>query len=75
MYSIQRLFQIINLEPEQRPREFKAQVTEGKIEFKDVVMSYKQDLKPAINGCSFEVRGGETVAVVGRTGAGKSTLF
>lgn len=40
-----------------------------------MVMSYKQDLKPALSGCSFKVGSGETVAVVGRTGAGKSTLF
>jgi hypothetical protein len=33
--------QIVDLEPEQKPRELKAQVTEGRIEFKDVVMNYK----------------------------------
>ena len=38
-------------------------------------MSYKPDLAPALRDLSFEVQPGETVAVVGRTGAGKSSLF
>jgi ATP-binding cassette subfamily B multidrug efflux pump len=45
----------------------------GEIEFDDVRFSYKED-EPVLKGISFRVRPGETLAVVGHTGAGKSTL-
>ena len=47
----------------------------GKIEFRDVEMRYRSDLEPALKNLSFVVNPGEVVAVVGRTGAGKSSLF
>ena len=47
----------------------------GSIEFKDVVMKYQDYLEPALKGLSFKIHDGDRVAVVGRTGAGKSTLF
>ncbi|KAJ7097438.1 P-loop containing nucleoside triphosphate hydrolase protein, partial [Mycena epipterygia] len=42
----------------------------GAIEFKDVTMAYRV----RVNGISLKVRAGEKVCVVGRTGAGKSSL-
>ncbi len=45
----------------------------GKIEFKNVSFSYKQD-EPVLKNLSFTVRPGETVALVGYTGAGKTTI-
>lgn len=45
----------------------------GEIEFDDVWFSYKEG-EPVLKGVSFRVRPGETLAVVGHTGAGKSTL-
>lgn len=47
----------------------------GKIEFKDVEMRYKPELAPALNKLSFVIEAGERVAVVGRTGAGKSSIY
>ena len=47
----------------------------GTIEFKNVEMRYKPDLKPALKNLSFKVEAGQKVAVVGRTGAGKSSLY
>ena len=38
-------------------------------------MKYKPFLKPALNELSFKVKAGTSVAVVGRTGAGKSSLY
>ena len=38
-------------------------------------MRYQDYLEPALKGLSFKISHGERVAVVGRTGAGKSTLF
>ncbi|HEY8021534.1 MAG TPA: ABC transporter ATP-binding protein [Thermoanaerobaculia bacterium] len=45
----------------------------GEIEFDHVVFAYKAD-EPVLKDVSFRVRPGETLAVVGHTGAGKSTL-
>src|SRR3954471_14424867 len=45
----------------------------GDLEFDDVWFSYKEG-EPVLKGISFRVRPGETLAVVGHTGAGKSTL-
>lgn len=38
-------------------------------------MSYRPELPPALKNLTFKVRAGEKVAVVGRTGAGKSSLY
>lgn len=47
---------------------------QGKIDFKEVHFGYIPDEK-VINGISFSVNPGETVAIVGATGAGKSTII
>ncbi len=48
--------------------------TNGRIEVDDLVVSYAQDLPPVLKGLSFHVEGNQRVGVVGRTGAGKSSL-
>ena len=47
---------------------------DGKIEFQDVKFSY-DDKQEVLKGISFKVNPGETVAIVGATGAGKSTII
>ncbi|KAF8071690.1 ABC protein [Lyophyllum atratum] len=46
----------------------------GDIEFKQVSMSYRPGLPKVLRGISMHIRGGEKIGVVGRTGAGKSSL-
>ncbi len=47
---------------------------QGKIEFKDVVFQYDNNDKPTIKSFSMLAKPGEKVAIVGPTGAGKTTL-
>jgi ABC-type multidrug transport system fused ATPase/permease subunit len=48
--------------------------TEGRLEVNDLVVGYAADLPAVLKGLSFEVKRNERVGVVGRTGAGKSSL-
>jgi len=47
----------------------------GEVAFSDVEFAYPGGAEPALNGLSFTAAAGETVAVVGASGAGKSTVF
>lgn len=47
--------------------------TRGEVEFRDVRFSYEED-SPVITGLSLHAKPGQTVAIVGPTGAGKTTL-
>uniref|UniRef100_A0A6V7QY80 ABC-type xenobiotic transporter n=1 Tax=Ananas comosus var. bracteatus TaxID=296719 RepID=A0A6V7QY80_ANACO len=47
----------------------------GVIEFQDVVLRYRPELPPVLHGISFTIDGGEKVGIVGRTGAGKSSML
>jgi ABC-type multidrug transport system fused ATPase/permease subunit len=38
-------------------------------------MKYREDLDPAVNNVTFEIEAGMKVGVVGRTGAGKSSIL
>lgn len=45
----------------------------GEVQMRDVVLAYRPGLPPVLKGVSVDVRGGEHVGIVGRTGAGKTT--
>ncbi|KAH8596791.1 putative ABC bile acid transporter [Bisporella sp. PMI_857] len=48
--------------------------SEGRLEVNDLVIGYAPDLPPVLKGLSFSVARNERIGVVGRTGAGKSSL-
>lgn len=50
-------------------------MTEGKIEFQNVWMKYRPELDYSLQGLSFSIPPGTKAGIVGRTGAGKSTLM
>ncbi|KAG2004754.1 ATP-binding cassette transporter [Coprinopsis cinerea AmutBmut pab1-1] len=47
----------------------------GEIEFKNVELAYREGLPLVLKDVSFQIRPGEKVGIVGRTGAGKSSLL
>ena len=47
----------------------------GKIEFINVILKYLDNELPALNGISFTVLPRQHIAIVGRTGSGKSSIF
>lgn len=56
-------------------RQKEVQVTEGKIEFKDVVFRYfKEKEEIILQDLNFVINSGETVGIIGSTGSGKSSL-
>ncbi|MDH3252350.1 MAG: ABC transporter ATP-binding protein/permease, partial [Ignavibacteria bacterium] len=75
--SMRRLAKILDTVPEIRDTEetdFSRTAIEGSIEFRDVSFVHKAADRPALAGISFTIPRGTTVAIIGYTGAGKSTL-
>ncbi|MFE6687173.1 ABC transporter ATP-binding protein [Streptomyces sp. NPDC057743] len=73
--SAERVFELLDA-PEQEPdaaRPARPEQVTGKVAFEDVSFRYDEH-KPLIDGLSLTVRPGQTVAIVGPTGAGKTTL-
>lgn len=70
-----RVFAILDTEPEvkNRPGAGALQVTAGRVEFDHVAFSYEAD-HPVLTDISFTAEPGQTVAIVGPSGAGKTTI-
>lgn len=47
---------------------------QGIVEFKDVCFTYPDNTQPALNNINFTISKGETLAIIGATGSGKTTL-
>ncbi|XP_072498341.1 ATP-binding cassette sub-family C member 10 isoform X3 [Notamacropus eugenii] len=50
-------------------------LSQGHVEFQDVVLAYRPGLPNALDGVTFSVLPGEKIGIVGRTGSGKSSLL
>lgn len=48
--------------------------TQGAIEFENVELKYRSELPLVLKGISFQIHTGEKVGIIGRTGAGKSSI-
>ena len=72
----QRIFQYIDLpaEVEERISAVELEKVEGGVSFEDVTFGYPGTSRPALREVSFQVKPGELVALVGPTGAGKTTV-
>jgi ATP-binding cassette, subfamily B, bacterial len=73
--SAQRIFAILDKEPEikDKPGATVLRTCRGEVEFDDVRFGYRPDAE-VLRGLRLRLRPGETVALVGRSGAGKSTV-
>jgi len=74
--ALKRINEIFEEEPEIADAPDAVAITdiEGGLEFKNVEFKYDEQSEPVLKDVSFKIPTGSTVAVVGRTGSGKSTL-
>lgn len=76
--SFKRIDQVLRCEVDlndERSRELEKAVTEGTVEFKNVRYKYYKNRKQwVLDDVSFKIEGGQTLGIIGPTGAGKSTL-
>ena len=72
--AAQSVFDVIDTPPEVNEGDKQIARANGEIEFKNVTVRYDNAKKPAIDNLSFSIKPGEKVALVGRSGGGKTSL-
>lgn len=72
--AAQSVFGVIDIKPELDEGDKVLPACKGEIEFKHVTLSYNNAKRPALNDISFNIQPGEKLALVGRSGGGKTTL-
>jgi ATP-binding cassette, subfamily B, bacterial len=75
LVATQRIYELL-----EKPSEFNINGTltpeiKGEIEFRDVHFKFADGKNNLLNGVSFHIRPGQTVAIIGRTGSGKTTVI
>ncbi|RLC52684.1 MAG: ABC transporter ATP-binding protein [Candidatus Cloacimonadota bacterium] len=75
--SLKRLNSIFGVEPEIVDNNIDPDITElaGKISFKNLKFKYNEESPDIFKDISFEIDAGKTLAIVGRTGCGKTTVI
>ncbi|ARU65760.1 lipid A ABC transporter ATP-binding protein/permease MsbA [Histophilus somni] len=74
MAACQTLFALLDLETEKDTGKHVVDTVKGEVRFENVTFSYSGKEHPALNNISFTIPQGKTVALVGRSGSGKSTI-
>jgi ATP-binding cassette subfamily B multidrug efflux pump len=75
--SAQRVFEILDTSNEvaDRPDAIELPTVQGRVSFEDVTFSYFAGADPVLSRVSFDVEPGQTVALLGATGSGKSSII
>lgn len=73
--SQKRINEFLNIEPEIQNHNSTPMQFEGNIKFNNVSLVYEDTNIKALDNVSFSVNKGETLAIIGRTGSGKSTIL
>ena len=75
MVNIERMFKLMSVQSKVADNEGakNLELTQGRIEFKNVSFSYEKE-RPILTGLNFSLAPGEKLALVGGSGAGKSTI-
>ena len=74
--SLKRIEKLLDAEPDVKDREDVTDIEEinGEIEFRNLSFTYPDADYQALTDVSFKINAGESVGIIGRTGAGKTTL-
>jgi ATP-binding cassette, subfamily B, multidrug efflux pump len=73
--SQKRINEFLKIEPEIQNKNFAQSSIEGNIAFENVSFIYEDTKIKALDSVSFTVQKGETLAILGKTGSGKSTII
>lgn len=76
MAGFKRFLELLDTDPEIKDRKdaIEVPVLRGNISFNNVTFRYEEDVAPVLKNISFDVKEGETIALVGPSGAGKTTI-
>jgi ATP-binding cassette, subfamily B, bacterial MsbA len=74
LVAVERGLDFIEVSPVESGGGFDAGRARGEIAYEAVSLCYRDDTAPAVDALTLQVRAGETVALVGPSGAGKTTL-
>lgn len=76
MVSVKRIAEVLNTDTSIKYKDTPVKTDKkGEIEFKNVSFSYQDSSSPVISDLNFKINKGETFAIIGATGTGKTTLI